>query len=72
MKVGDLVRVLDDPEVRRINCDIPDGSIGIITETPHADEPENFKLASVWVQWNGAPSWDIMFLNDLEIVSEAR
>ena len=34
MKVGDLVRLLDDPEVRRNNGEIPPDSIGIVVEEP--------------------------------------
>ena len=73
MKVGDLVRLLDDPEVRRNNQDIPPDALGIVAEEPSAalwqsDGP----LASMWVQWVGRADWDSMFVEDLEIVSASR
>ena len=73
MKVGDLVRLLDDPEVHRNNGEIPADSIGVVVEEVvlphHACEPP---LWSAWVQWNGRSDWDSMFVEDLEIISESR
>ena len=71
MKVGDLVRLLDDSEVHRTNQDINPKSVGIIVETPdntYADGP----LSSAWVKWNGHADWDSMFIEDLEIISASR
>ena len=73
MKVGDLVRLLDDPEVRRNNQDIPHDSIGFVVEEPStACFQKGGALPSMWVQWPGRGDWDSMFVEDLEIVSESR
>jgi len=64
VKIGDLIRLLDDPEVLRNNQDIPPQSVGLITEwTVHT---QGGPLASCWVQWNGRRDWDSMFVEDLE------
>ena len=67
MKVGDLVRLLDDPEVHRNNGEIPPDAIGVVVEDCQRSGP----LLSMWVQWNGRWDWDSMFIEDLEILSEA-
>ena len=61
MQVGDLVRLLDDPEVHRNNGEIPPDALGIVVE----EEPPP-SMWSVWVQWNGRCDWDSMFVEDLE------
>jgi hypothetical protein len=66
VKVGDLVRLLDDPDVRRNNGEISPDAIGVVVED-HLGDP----LASMWVQWSGRCDWDSMFVEDLEILSEA-
>ena len=73
MKVGDLVRLLDDPEVHRNNGEIPPDAIGIVVEIPTqtAFGPGGV-LDSRWVQWNGRWDWDSMYVEDLEIISEGR
>ncbi len=73
MKVGDLVRLLDDPEVHRNNGGIPPDSIGIVVEEPSTPVfgPRD-ALDSRWVQWNGRWDWDSMYIEDLEIISESR
>ena len=73
MKVGDLVRLLDDPEVHRNNGEIPSDALGIVVEeaTTACFQREG-PLRSVWVQWNGRWDWDTMFVEDLEIVSASR
>ena len=70
MKVGDLVRLLDDAEVKRANMDIPAHSVGIVVEPGPPALPESF--ASVWVQWQGRRDWDSMYVEDLVIVNECR
>ena len=71
MKVGDLVRLLDDAEVKRNNMDIPAHSVGIVVESGlPLGVPESF--VPVWVQWQGRADWDSMYVEDLEIVSEGR
>ena len=73
MKVGDLVRLLDEPEVHRNNGEIPPDSIGIVVEEPStACFQEGGALESMWVQWNGRWDWDSMFVEDLEIISASR
>ena len=68
MQVGDLVRLLDDPEVHRDNGEIPPDALGIVVELP--GPPASFQrggpLESVWVQWNGRWDWDSMYVEDLE------
>ena len=69
MKVGDLVKLLDNPEVQGNNMGIDSQSVGIILERGEAlDGP----LRMVWVQWAARCDWEAMFLEDLEIVSESR
>ena len=73
MKVGDLVRLLPDPQVQRSNCDIPADSVGLVVEqgsTPPCPPPG--PLASVWIQWSGRPDWDSMYVEDLVVLSEGR
>ncbi len=67
MQVGDLVRLLDDPEVHRNNGEIPPDALGIVVEesTSTFGDP-NGPLWSVWVQWSGRWDWDSMFVEDLE------
>jgi hypothetical protein len=67
VQVGDLVRLLNNPEVHRNNEEIPPDSIGVVVED-HLGDP----LASMWVQWNGRRDWDSMYVEDLEIISANR
>ena len=71
MKVGDLVKLLDNPEVQENNMGIDSESVGIILEMP-AWMCLGELVVCAWVQWSGNPDWDSMFLEDLEIVSESR
>ena len=71
MKIGDLVKLIQEPEVLRTNQDIPHESVGIVVEAPHPDIAD-FALSSAWIQWNGRSDWDSMFQEDLEVVSESR
>jgi hypothetical protein len=76
VKVGDLVKLLDEPEARRNNQDVSPDSVGLVVKMNlvaaergvHTEGP----LASRWVQWIGKPDWDIMYVEDLEVVSEGR
>ena len=73
MKVGDLVKLLNDPEVHRNNGEIPPDAIGIVVEMPsQACFQLDCALPSVWVNWFGRWDWDSMFVEDLKIISEAR
>ena len=73
MKVGDLVKLLNDPEVHRNNGEIPPDAIGIVVEMPsQACFQLDGALPSVWVNWFGRWDWDSMFVEDLKIISEAR
>jgi len=70
VKVGDLVKLLNDPEVHRNNSYIDPESLGLIVEwTCHGDSGP---LASAWVQWSGNPDWDCLFAEDLELFSASR
>ena len=68
MKVGDLVRLLDDPEIHRNNGEIPPDVIGLVVERGIM----NGALKSMWVQWNGRWDWDSMYIEDLEVISASR
>ena len=73
MQVGDLVRLLDDPEVRRNNDEVPSGAIGIAVEEPStACFQKGGAMPSMWVQWPGRDDWDSMCIEDLEVVSASR
>ncbi len=73
MKVGDLVRLVDDREVHMNNGEIPPDAIGIVVEVPSQDVfGPGGALDSRWVQWNGRWDWDSMYIEDLEIISESR
>jgi len=70
MKVGDLVKLLDHPEVHRNHPYLDPSTLGLIVEwTCHGD---NGPLASAWVQWQSISDWDCMFAEDLELVNEYR
>ena len=68
MKVGDLIKLLDDCEVQRNNEYINPESLGLIVEWYYGDGPS----ASCWIQWAGNPVWDCMFVEDLELINESR
>jgi hypothetical protein len=73
MQVGDLVRLLDDPEVRGNNGEIPPDAIGVAVEEPStACFQKGGAMPSMWVQWPGREDWDSMEIEDLEIVSASR
>ena len=73
MKLGDLVKLLDDPEVRRNNGEIPPDSICIVVEEPStACFQKGGALESMWVQWNGRWDWDARVVEDLEVISASR
>ena len=73
MKVGDMVRLLDDPEVRRDNADIPPDALGIVVqESLTACFQMGGALPSMWIQWPGRDDTDSMFVEDMEIISESR
>ena len=73
MKVGDLVRLLDDPEVRRNNDEIPPDAIGIVVEeSKTAVFQKGGAMPAMWVQWPDRWDWDSMFIEDLEIISETQ
>ena len=57
MKIGDLVRLLQEPEVLKTNPEIPSDSIGIVVEEP----------SQTCFQSGGA-----MFVEDLEVISASR
>jgi hypothetical protein len=73
MKVGDMVRLLDDPEVRKDNADIPPDALGIVVqESSTACFQMGGALPSMWVQWPGRDDIDSMYIEDLEVVSASR
>ena len=72
MKVGDLVKLLNDPEVHRNNSYIDPNALGLIVEWAYQGENDYGPLASAWVRWQGNSDWDSMYAEDLEIVSESR
>ena len=73
MKVGDLVRLLDDPEVHGNNGEIPPDSLGIVVEEPGSPVfQKGGAFPQMWVQWNGRWDWDSMLVEDLEIISASR
>ena len=73
MQVGDLVRLLDDPEVHRNNKEVPPDSVGIVvSESSTSCFQRGGALFSMWVQWPNRSDWDTMYVEDLEIVSASR
>lgn len=69
MKVGDLVKIKNVPEVVRVH--VPDNvnveSVGIVMEwNAHDKYPGGFIL------WNTHRDWCVEYEEDLELVSEAR
>ena len=82
MKVGDLVKLLDLPEVQRNNREIPNESVGIIVKVD-SPRPPGF-LRGAWVQWlglrvdvggdplaTGQVRQRAMWLKELEVISES-
>ena len=74
MKVGDLVKLLDDARVHMDNSDIGSESLGVIVED--GDEWSVDKGPDRpgwrWVKWPENPDWDCMYVEDLEVISESR
>ena len=69
MKVGDLVKLLDLPEVQRNNGEIPNGSVGVIVKVD-SPRPPGF-LRGAWVQWFGLSDHIAMWIKELEVISES-
>ena len=70
MKVGDLVKLLNDPDVHGNNPYIDPNALGLIVEwTCHGDSGP---LASAWIKWQNYSDWDCLFVEDLEVISESR
>ena len=69
MKVGDLVKLLEDPEVQRNNREIPTGSVGVIVKVD-SRRPVGF-LTSAWVQWFGLSGQSALWIKELEVISES-
>jgi len=69
VKVGDLVKLLDDRDVQRNNEYINPESLGLIVEWTCDDDGPS---ASCWIQWAGNPVWDCMYVEDLELINESR
>lgn len=73
VQIGDLVRLLQDPDVLRNNGEIPPDALGIVVEVPSTPcFQHGGAMPSMWVQWGGRWDWDSMFVEDLEIISEGR
>ncbi len=72
MKVGDLVKLLNDPEVHRNNSYIDPESFGIIVEWTHQGSNDYGPLATAWVQWQNNSDRDCLYAEELEIVSASR
>ena len=75
IKVGDLVRIKNDPEVVRVH-DITPEHVGLVMEWNPVckSRPVNFagQGGDGWVLWSGRSDWDIEYEEDLEIISEAN
>tara|TARA_R100001377_G_scaffold78030_1_gene55586 strand:+ start:866 stop:1087 length:222 start_codon:yes stop_codon:yes gene_type:complete len=73
MKIGDLVRLLQEEGVLWANQDIPPDSLGIVVEEPGSPVfQKGGAFPQMWVQWNGRWDWDSMLVEDLEIISASR
>ena len=67
MKIGDLVKMLDDHEVRRSHPHHDFNAVGIIKEwTCHGSEGP---LASCTVLWSGSNIEDVEFAEDLVLIT---
>jgi hypothetical protein len=73
MKVGDLVRLLDDTRVHMNNPGIGSESMGLIVEVDKQWAARSAGSAGWrWVKWPENPDWDCMYVEDIEVISEAR
>ena len=73
MQVGDLVRLLDDPEVHRNNGEISPDAIGVVVqESSTPCFQMGGALPSMWVQWPGRDDIDSMYVEDLDIISSCK
>ena len=72
MKVGDLVKLLNDPEVHRNHPYLDPSTLGLIVEWTHQGKNDYGPMASAWVRWQGDSDWDSIYAEDLEVVSESR
>lgn len=73
MQVGDLVRLLDDPEVHRNNGEISPDAIGVVVqESSTACFQIGGALPMMWVQWPGRDDIDTMCVEDLDIISSCK
>jgi hypothetical protein len=69
--IGDLVRLVDEPDVLRVHTALDQKSIGLVMEWN--ERRTNDALFEVlegdgWVLWNGRTDWDMEYGEDLEIV----
>jgi hypothetical protein len=71
MKVGDLVKLLDDPKVQSDNTKIPPGSLGVIVEIEHPHPSFGYPPAA-WVQWCSPASQTTAWLKELQVINAAR
>ena len=72
MKVGDLVKLLKDPEVQKNNPHIDPKSVGLVVEINRARAHARGPLTSLWIQWAGMPDWDMMYVEDLTVVTTCK
>ena len=74
MKVGDLVKLLNDPEIHGNYSDIDSESVGLIVEVGEEwSKPLGpDRLGWRWVMWSGRCDWDCVYVEDLEAINESR
>ena len=70
MQVGDLVKLLDHPDVHGNNPELDPDAIGIIVE--HTCHGLDGPLGSAWIRWSGKTAADCLFVEDLEVSSASR
>ena len=70
MKVGDLVKLIDEPYQQATRTAKEFGRIGILAEfTCHGKDGP---LASGFVHWSGNCDLEIEYAEDLEVISASR
>ena len=73
MKVGDLVKLIDEPYQHGPNRPASDFErIGILISITPARHDDSRLLSFGWVRWASNSDWDCEFVEDLEVISASR
>ena len=72
MKVGDLVKLIDEPYGAASRSTSDFERIGILIDIQPASADDSRLLSTGWVRWASNSDWDCEYVEDLEVVSSAN